>query len=78
MAETDRMELLLAFLLLHQMKGASQGEKVMQLNRAGFSNLEIADILQITPQVVSDALYNIRRTKIRKPTGRPGRKRAQV
>ena len=42
----DRVERLLALLLLQQMKGASQGEKAMQLNRAGFSNTEIADLQQ--------------------------------
>lgn len=78
MAETDRTELLLAFLLLNQMKGASQSEKALQLNLAGFSNVEIADILQTTPQLVSDALYNVRRVKPSRRVNRSRRRRAKV
>jgi DNA-directed RNA polymerase specialized sigma24 family protein len=66
---TQRLENLLALLLIQQMKAATRAEKVLQLNIAGFSNVEIADILQTTPDVVSDALYAARRTrrKVTKP-----------
>lgn len=62
MADTERMERLLALILLNQMKGGSQRDKVLELNRAGFSNLEIADLLQTTTAVVSQQLYAARRT----------------
>lgn len=57
----DRMERLLALLLLQHLKGSPQREKVLQLNLAGFSNTEIADLLQTTSAVVSQALYEARR-----------------
>ena len=56
MTQLHRTERLLALILLRQMKGLSQREKVLQLNLAGLSNLEIADILQLTPQAVARAL----------------------
>jgi DNA-binding CsgD family transcriptional regulator len=39
------------------MKGLSQAEKVLQLNIAGFSNIQIAEFLQTTPAVVATLLY---------------------
>lgn len=61
--ETDRSERILALLLLQQMKGGTMKEKVVQLSLAGFSNLEIADIVQTTPGVVAQLLYESRRTR---------------
>jgi len=49
----DRAERLLALMLLNQMKGSSQREKALQLSVAGFSNTEIADLLQTTSGVVA-------------------------
>jgi hypothetical protein len=67
---TDRTERLLALLLLEQMKGSTQGLKAIKLSLAGFSNLEIADILQTTSVRVADALYSARQasttSKVRK------------
>lgn len=57
MEKVDRTEYLLALLLLRTMKDEPQRNKIVQLNIAGFSNLEIADILQTTPAVVSQLLY---------------------
>ena len=57
MVDTERTETLLALLLLQQMKSASQQDKIVQLNIAGFSNLEIANILQTTPPVVAQSVY---------------------
>lgn len=54
-----RIERLLALLLIQQMKGA-QREKALQLNLAGFSNAEIADLLQTTSAVVAQSLYSIK------------------
>ncbi len=76
MEKTDRTERLLALMLLHQMKGASQRDKVMLLNLAGFSNLEIADILQTTSAVVSQSLSAARRGGGQRSDKAPARKRA--
>jgi DNA-directed RNA polymerase specialized sigma24 family protein len=53
---TDRIERLLVLLLLQSMKGASQKDKVIQLNIAGFSNIEIAEFLDTNPSVVAVSL----------------------
>ncbi len=60
---TDRIEKLLAALLLHEMKGAPQREKAVQLSVAGFSNVEIADLLQTSAAVVAQYLYEVRKKK---------------
>lgn len=70
MEQPDRTERLLALLLLQQMKGASQREKVAHLNIAGFSNVEIADILDTTAAVVSQALYESRQGQSRRGKGK--------
>lgn len=58
----DRVERLLALALLQQIKGAPQRDKALQLNLAGFSNAEIADLLQTRAPVVADLLYKARRS----------------
>lgn len=63
----DRTERLLALMLLQQMKGSSQADKALQLNLAGFSNTEIADLLQTTSAVVAQSLYTIRSQGSRRP-----------
>jgi predicted transcriptional regulator len=63
---TDRGERLLALLLLAQMKGTARREKVLQLNLAGFSNVEIADLLQTTPALVSQNLYEAKKARPKK------------
>ncbi len=62
---TDRSERLLALLLLQNMKGSTQAEKVLQLSLAGFTNVEIADLLQTTAAVVSQNLYAMRMRRSR-------------
>lgn len=57
----DRMERLLALMLLHQMKGSSQREKAVQLSLAGFSNTEIADLLQTNATTIASTLSQARR-----------------
>lgn len=57
MEKIDRTEHLLALLLLRTMKDEPQRNKIVQLNIAGFSNVEIADILQTNPAVVAQSLY---------------------
>jgi DNA-binding NarL/FixJ family response regulator len=65
MEKQDRVEKLLALLLLKQLK--SQQEKIHNLNLAGFTNIEIANLLQTTSASVSQSLYLSRS----KPAARP-------
>lgn len=53
----ERSERLLALILLEQMKGASQKEKISHLNMAGFSNVEIAELLGVSPGLIAQQLY---------------------
>jgi len=62
-SSTDRIERLLALLIIHDMKGATQAEKALQLSIAGFTNVEIGDLLQTTGAVVSQHLYAARKRK---------------
>lgn len=62
----DRAERLLALLLLETMKGATQREKALRLSVAGFSNVEIADLLQTSAQVVAQYLYQSRKSPKRR------------
>jgi predicted transcriptional regulator len=68
MDDTNRVEKLLALLLLNEMKGSPQNSKIHNLNLAGFSNVEIADLLQTTPAVVSQGLYTAKKTKSSRKT----------
>lgn len=61
MPAQERVERLLALLLLQQMKLAPQRDKALQLSVAGFTNTEIADLLQTNAAVVSQQLYEARR-----------------
>lgn len=75
---TDRSERILTLMLLQSMKGQTQREKAVQLSLAGFSNIEIANLLDTTPQVVSSLLYEARKSKSSKKgqAQRRGSKRA--
>ena len=57
------MERLLAILVTQNMKGATQAEKALQLSLAGFSNVEIADLLQTTQAVIGQHLYAARKKR---------------
>lgn len=57
MDETSRSERLLALILLAAHKAESQGEKARLLNLAGFSNVEIANLLETTTAAIAQALY---------------------
>jgi DNA-directed RNA polymerase specialized sigma24 family protein len=61
-----RTEKLLALLLLQLTKAAPQREKVVQLSLAGFTNTEIADLLQTTTAVVAQQLYEAKKNKGKK------------
>jgi predicted transcriptional regulator len=64
----DRVERILALILIQGMKGSTQRQKVAELNLAGFSNVEIADLLDITAAVVSQSLYETKKATSRKAT----------
>jgi predicted transcriptional regulator len=71
------MERLLALILLHSLKGSSQQDKIAQLSVAGFSNLEIANLLQTTAAVVAQSLYAARRQQpVRSRSARKPKRRA--
>lgn len=62
MDSNERIERLLVVLILQSMKGATQEEKVKQLNICGFSNIEIAEFLNTNPAVVASLLYKSKKT----------------
>jgi DNA-directed RNA polymerase specialized sigma24 family protein len=64
----ERVEKLLAALLLQNMKGVPQREKAVQLSLAGFSNVEIADLLDTSAGVVAQYLYEVRKKKKKSTT----------
>lgn len=59
----ERVERLLALLLLQNMKTANLATKSKELSIAGFSNAEIADLLQTNPAVISQSLYAARKKR---------------
>ena len=61
MEAMDRTERLLVMILLQLMRDVSQAKKIYQLNLAGLTNIEIANILETTPQVVSQTVYSMRK-----------------
>jgi DNA-directed RNA polymerase specialized sigma24 family protein len=73
MQSQDRVEKLLALLLIHELKTAPQRDRALHLSMAGFTNTEIADLLQTTTGVVAQCLYEARR----KPKRKAGRTRAE-
>ncbi len=60
---SDRIEKILALILLEQMKGTSQAEKIRRLSLAGFTNSEIADFLETKAAVVAVRLSESRKKK---------------
>jgi DNA-binding CsgD family transcriptional regulator len=61
--QSSRTETVLALLLLQGMKGATQAEKAVQLSLAGFTTIEIADLLQTNTAVIRQHLYSMRKKK---------------
>ena len=62
-ARMERLERLLALLLIQNMKTANTAAKARELSIAGFTNVEIADILGTTAAVVGQSLYAARKGK---------------
>ena len=59
----DRVERLLALLLLQNMKTSSMATKATELSLAGFTNVEIADLLQTNTASVNQRLYEARKSR---------------
>jgi DNA-binding CsgD family transcriptional regulator len=59
----ERTERLLALILIGSMKEAPQQMKIHKLRLAGFSNIEIADLLDISPTVVASLAYKAKKVK---------------
>jgi len=62
MESFERTERLLALILLQNMKESRTEEKVKSLNLVGFTNVEIAELLKINPQVVANYLFKAKKT----------------
>jgi DNA-binding CsgD family transcriptional regulator len=58
---SDRTERILALILLQGMKAATQAEKAVELSIAGFTAVEIADLLKTNAAVVHQHLYAMRK-----------------
>jgi hypothetical protein len=56
-----------AFAMLDSMKERTQAEKSLRLSLVGFTNSEIAAMLQTSPAVVSNNLYVERKKATRRP-----------
>jgi DNA-binding NarL/FixJ family response regulator len=65
MADTDtrRLEQILGAVLIELMGNASQQEKIVRLRRAGYSNVEIADLLGTSSASVAQAHYEAGKSK---------------
>jgi DNA-directed RNA polymerase specialized sigma24 family protein len=62
----DRIEKLLALLLIDNMKSTNQVQKIEKLRIAGFSNAEIADLLDIKSATVAVRLSEAKKKRIKK------------
>lgn len=64
MENIERIEKLLALILLNQLPNKNQKEKALTLNMAGFTNTEIADLLEIkSAQVIANYIYSTKKSK---------------
>ena len=59
----ERIERLLALLLLKFMKDDGQINKIKALNIVGFTNSEIAELLGSTPGVIASYIYQSKKRK---------------
>lgn len=57
----DRTERLLALILLRDLKEERLEEKIRILNMAGFTNTEVAELLNTKPQVIANYLYKAKK-----------------
>jgi DNA-binding NarL/FixJ family response regulator len=67
---SDRIERLLALLLIHTMKGSTQAEQALQLSIAGFTNVEISNLLETTQGTVAQYRHVAKKKKKKKKKNR--------
>jgi DNA-binding NarL/FixJ family response regulator len=72
----DRISKILAGLLLQDIEEAEQSRKIKRLKSCGFSNTEIADMLNTTVNTVNVAVHSLKHRKRRKT--QTGRKRKSL
>lgn len=63
MEQLDRVENLLALILVNQIKDRNMEEKALLLSLAGFSNLEIANFLETTSSTIAVRLSEAKKAK---------------
>jgi len=73
MSEISRTERLLAYLVLERLSDRSQEYRALRLSRAGFSNPEIADLLETTTPSVTQMLYMARNRGTKSKTSKTKR-----
>jgi hypothetical protein len=61
--ENNRIEKLLAMILINQMKGETVAEKAYFLTRAELSNAEVAELLGTSSGVIRQLLYERRKKR---------------
>ena len=76
MVTDDRAENLLALILVTQIRERPLREKAGLLSTAGFTNFEIADLLDTSPAVIAQVLYEARRVGGKKRNKKRARRRA--
>lgn len=59
----ERIERLLALILLESNAEKKTENKVKLLNVAGFTNIEVAELLNIKPQVVANYLFKAKKLR---------------
>ena len=64
--DSERIERLLVLLLLEAMKNSSQKEKAWKLNQAGFSNIDISELLDTSPAVIATYIYSRKKKKLKR------------
>lgn len=75
---TERVEKLLALLVLESIGKKSDKEKSVLLNRIGFDNQEVGTLIGTSAAVVSQHLYEVRKSKTtKKPAKKTAKKAAK-
>lgn len=66
---TERLEKILAMMLVKSMEDANQADRAFALSACGFSNADIAEMLGTTQGTINQLLYERRKGK-KKPAGK--------
>lgn len=61
-----RLEKLMALVLINSLKSSTVEDKAHQLSLAGFTNIEIADLIETNTTVIAASLYNRKKKKAKK------------